>query len=219
MCVCARSPCNPPSLLVHYSLVTYLLLHTLTWWAPASGCGPGLGCSQPCAQGLLTVQGGSLSQPAAQAPLSSPGHLTSSARLRAGLRQPQHTFQVAESQARWHLPVGTLGVSVWQIPAFFLPGPDIFHLISCTSHLIFPYLRGWVQSLRSECGLLTAAPARVVLAGEGQRKASTSWVCDSVFYGQQFLFKELFIYWERCYLFCIKRNTGYHMIFISWNGT
>lgn len=79
MCVCVRmcalSPCNPPSLLVHCSLVTYLLLHMLTWWAPTSGCGPGLGCSQPCAQGLLTVQGGSLSQPAAQTPLSSPGAL------------------------------------------------------------------------------------------------------------------------------------------------
>ena len=47
VCVCARSPCNPPSLLVHYSLVTNLLLHTLTWWAPALGCGPAWDAASP----------------------------------------------------------------------------------------------------------------------------------------------------------------------------
>lgn len=64
----------------------------LTWWLHRPGCGPGLGCSQSCAQGLLTVQGASLSQPAARAPTDQPpGTCSPSARLRAGLQQPQHT--------------------------------------------------------------------------------------------------------------------------------
>ena len=223
--LCNPLDCSPPASLVHYSLVTYLLLHMLIWWLQRPGCGPGLGCSQSCAQGLLTVQGASLCQPAARAPTDQPrGTCSPSVRLRAGVQQPRHTFQASESQARWHLHAGTLGVSVWRIPAFFLPGPNTFRPISSMSHLIFPYLRGWMQSLRSDCGLLTAAPARVVLAGgagrDGGRHPHLEFV-TVLFMVSSFNLRNYLSTGgnKRCSLFCIKRNTGYHLIFISWNGT